>query len=216
MFRAAPLLLGAVLLAGCQTAGRPSPERPGTALDLRNPDPAKWAGRSLPHLHASVWSCRPLACADGAVVVIQTTRAPTRDPDPRALQKLAKILPAQTQAHNAVLEIASDGNESIQTLSSRVTKLKGYPAILTETKRLGRGKPTYTITGHIFVGMIHAKLISQSVEHADAKRHFDDFLAVMAVEDYAPGAAQAASAMDGGSSGPPAPQASASAPGARG
>ena len=191
---AAVLATTLLLVAGCQTARGPGASANGTAIKIANADPTKWEGRRVPSMNATVWTCRPLACADRAVVAVQTARSPTRNPDPKALEKLAKMLPAQTKAQNVVLEIASDGNESIETLSSKVTRLRDYPAILTESKRSGRGKPTYTVTGHIFAGLVHIKLMSQSVDRVAAKRHFEDFVDVINIDDHPPAESAAAAA----------------------
>jgi hypothetical protein len=118
-------LVGALMLGGCQTTGGVSPlggaytmnaheggrcSPIGTQVSARSPDPTKWQSRRVGGI--MLWGCRPLACADARTGVgVQMTRAPTRNPDPEALRKLAKILPAQTDAQNAVLEIASDGQE---------------------------------------------------------------------------------------------------------
>lgn len=180
-------LAGSLALAGCQTTALPpSADNPGTSVRITNADPTKWDGRRISAARASIFACRPLACADRALVLVQTLRAPTRDPDPKALEKAAKMLPAQTRAQNAILEVASDGNESVEALSSKVTKLKGFPAVLAESKRHGRGKPIYTTTGHVFAGYTHVKIVSESIDREQAKRHFEDFLAAIAIEDFAP------------------------------
>jgi hypothetical protein len=195
-------LVGALLLGGCQTAGRVSPmggaytmsahegdrfSPVGTRVSARSPDPTKWQSRRIGAV--MVWNCRPLACADtNTGVAVAMTRAPTRNPDPEALRKLAKILPAQTNAQNAVLEIASDGQEKVESLASHVTKLRGYPAITTETRRSGRGKPTYIANAHLFVGLAHVRIASISLDRAVSKRHLEDFVAALHIDDRPPGA----------------------------
>jgi hypothetical protein len=49
---------------------------------------------------------------------------------------------------------------------------------------------------------VHTKLISQSIERADAKRHFDDFIDAIRIEDFAPpeGAPASAEPMAAGAS----------------
>jgi hypothetical protein len=69
-----------------------------------------------------------------------------------------------------------------------VTKLRGYPAITTETKRSGRGKPTYIATAHIFVGLAHVRISSVSLDRAVSKRHLDDFVTALHIDDRPPAA----------------------------
>jgi hypothetical protein len=211
---------GALALGGCQTASTVGPMggaitmnareaslsggQAGTQVSVRSPDPTKWVSRRVGNM--MIWACRPLACADARTGVgVAITRASTRNPDPEALRKLAKILPAQTNAQNAVLEIASDGQEKVESLSSRVTTLRGYPAITTETKRSGRGKPAFDATAYVFVGLAQVRISSVSLDRQVSKRHLDDFVAAMQIDDRPPGAPAEEPAAEASATAAPAP-----------
>lgn len=211
---------GALALGGCQTASvgpmggaitmnaREASLRSdgpaGTQVSVRSPDPTKWVSRRVGTI--MVWSCRPLACADTRTGVgVSITRASTRNPDPEALRKLARILPAQTNAQNAVLEIASDGQEKMESLSSRVTTLRGYPAIVTETKRSGRGKPNFDATAYVFVGLAQVRISSISLDRQVSKRHLDDFVTAMQIDDRPPGVPAEEPAAEASATAAPAP-----------
>lgn len=100
---------------------------------------------------------------------------------------MAKFLPAQARAQDIMMEAASDGEDRITPLSTRVTEVRGYPAIVSESKRTTKGKVGYTYRGQVFIGVLIAHVISVSPDRADSKRHFDGFVAAMDIVDVAPG-----------------------------
>jgi hypothetical protein len=70
---------------------------------------------------------------------------PDAAPDRKALEKAAKLLAVQTRAQDMMAEAASEGDERITALSSRVTDVRGYPAIIAESKRTSSGKASFVI-----------------------------------------------------------------------
>lgn len=203
------LALGAALSACGKTgeqlasANMPTPDKPGTNVKFQNPNPNKWVvtqnRQTAPGLWATVYACKPLACAGAAGVGIQGTPSPTRTPDRTALEKSAKLLPTQAKADDLMAEAASGGDERVSFITSGVTEVRGYPAILAETKRTTRGKARYLLQGNLFVGSLLMKVWSVSTTREEAKRNFDEFIAVMEVVDIeAP-----LPAANGGASAPP-------------
>jgi hypothetical protein len=203
------LLRGSILglglsLAACQTTGAPPstaalPSGPpasattvtggppiveSTNIVLKSPDPTRWTGRRVPG--GQVWICRPLACADRALIEARMTRSPTRDPDDEALRKLAKLAPTQVRARNLMIEAASDGARRVDVLSSGVTRLGGYKAVVLETRATGGGKPIYSISANLFVGTVLVKFVSSSPDRALARAVLDRFVAAMEVDDRPP------------------------------
>jgi hypothetical protein len=189
-------------LAGCTSAGQlamgdPTPEKPGTRVTIRNPNNQKWmaaqqAGQPKP-TNGSLWVCRPLACASGqAMVATQLSTSPTRHPDRKALEKAANLLAVQTRSQDMMMEAASEGDDRIAPLSSKVTDVRGYPAIIAESKRTSRGKVSFIMRGELFVGMARVRLVAASSDRADAKRYFDEFVAAMEIVDVEPGQPAAA------------------------
>ncbi|MGA7490650.1 MAG: hypothetical protein WBW74_27325 [Xanthobacteraceae bacterium] len=168
----------------------PTPDRPGTKITVRNPNTAKWMAIQMPGRSKGtpMWVCRPLACASGrAAVAAESSPSPTRSPDRKALEKAASLLAVQTRAQDMMMDAASDGDERIAPLSSRVTDIRGYPAIVAESKRTNRGKASFVMRGELFVGLIKVRLVSSSADRAEARRNFDEFVAAMEIIDVAPG-----------------------------
>jgi hypothetical protein len=193
-----------------EAAAPPSLEHPGTRITPRNPDPNKWvlapqgpnanqqaaqavaanaqtaqSGGANPQNNARViwWVCRPMACADRAFVGIQMQQSPTRHPDRKALEKSAKVLSTQIKAQDMVAEAASEGDQRFTPLSTRVTELRGYPAIMAEVKQTSRGKANYRVRGDIFIGNALVKILAQSGDLKEARRYFDSFLTAIEILD---------------------------------
>jgi hypothetical protein len=188
-------------------------DRPGTRLTIRNPDPARWMPTNRQtnqqtRTQTTIWMCRPLACAgNNAAVAIQTSPSPTRSPNRAALERVAKLIPAQAKAQDVMMEAASDGDERLTALSSKVTQVRDYPAILTELKRTSRGKVRYVYRGDLFVGLFVVRIVSASTAREEAQQNFSSFVAAFEVLDQPPPAPgePAAVALD---SQPPPPAAS--------
>jgi hypothetical protein len=203
------LILASILLVGCNTAGQTgglgaalaAPSQDRTSVRIQNPNPSKWTAVRLtnqPRTNNELgWLCKPLACAGKAYVVAQLAQSPTRHPDRKALEKAAKLLATQTKAQDMMMEAVSEGDERVTPVSSRVTEIRGYPAILAESKRTSNGKQSYVLRGHLFVGQALVRLVSASTDREEAKRHFDSFVTAMEITDVTPSApppAQAPSA----------------------
>ncbi len=199
------VVLGAVL-SGCGaggsrlTAASLSPERPGTSVKVTNPNPSKWvgsarrvAGQPRP---ISVFTCKPLACAGAAAVAVQFGSSPTRHPDKAALEKAARLLTTQAKAEDLMADAASEGDERVAPLSSTVTQVRGYPAIVAETKRTSHGRPRFIYRGDLFIGQALVKIMSASTTRAEAKRNFDEFTGIMEIVDFEPPAPGAPPASD--------------------
>lgn len=173
----------------------PSPDRPGTQIRVKNPNPAKWEvyrqtaqpGQARQQGAPIAFVCKPLACSGRAVLVAQSTPSPTREPDRAALEKAAKLLPTQTRAQDLMMEAVSEGDERIASLGSKVTEIRGYPAIMAETKRTTRGEVSYAVRGDLFIGFALVKVMSVSTDRAEAKRNFDAFVEALDIIDFAPG-----------------------------
>jgi hypothetical protein len=185
-------------------------DRPGTRLTIRNPDPAKWqaANRQSNQQNravTTVWLCRPLACAGpNALVAIQTSPSPTRSPNRTALERVAKLIPAQAKAQDLVMDAASDGDERLTPLSSKITQVRDYPAILTEMKRTSRGKVNFIYRGDLFIGLFVVRIVAASSDRKEAQQNFTSFVSAFDVLDQPPPAPgePAAVALDA----PPPPQ----------
>ncbi len=188
------IFVASVALAACAgTLGNltPGPGVPGTRVTIKNPNPEKWAfTQPAAQVKASgvqAWACKPLACsAERSAVVSAFGKSPTRNPHKEALARAAKLLAVQTKAQDMVMEAASEGDERITPLTSGVTEVRGYPAIMAEAKKTTRGKTDYIYRTDIFVGLTMVRLISVSSVRAEAKRHCSEFAEAMEILDVPP------------------------------
>jgi hypothetical protein len=176
--------------ASAQTGGDEAskPIKPGgVRITTKAPEPDKWDGQRSANGMVRVFKCKPLACPDAATVTITFLKSPTRHPDPQALEKFAKVeLPKSMRALDAAREILSDGAEKIETVSSKTATLKGYPAVVSETK-FSKGKTaTYLDSAIVFAGPVMIRVFSTSQNRDWAKKTLDQFVEVMNIEEGPP------------------------------
>jgi hypothetical protein len=174
---------------------QPDPDRPiapgGVRITLHNPDAGKWnvapaQPTTVPGINRT-FNCKPLACADSARVTITTSRSPTRNPDPQALEKLAKVdLPKAVRAQNAAQDVLSDGANKIETLTSKTTRMKNYPAVVNETKFSAGKRTIFTDTAMVFAGPTMLKIISLSPNREVAQKSLDEFVASVDIKEGPP------------------------------
>ena len=188
----AAALLASALLAGCASSGGSAPPPAvgaagGTRTVVQAPDKEKWLARRV-GARTLIFTCKPLACAEASVVVAATAPSPTvRSPDPQALERLAKVgLPSLIEAQNVSLSANSDGYQKIEKLSSRVTAVRGFPAIVVDTRESGTGRPVFKVRFVVFAGaaLIDVQSISRSRDLA--RRNGEDFINGFVIEDTAP------------------------------
>ncbi len=176
-------------LAQTATEDASKPLKPGgVRVTTRAPDIDKWDGRKSANGLQRVFKCKPLACADAEIVTIVFSKSPTRHPDPEALEKLAKTdLPKSIHAADAAREVLADGDAKLETLISKTATLKGYPAVVNET-RLTQGKVTiYLNTAIIFAGPLMIRMQSTSKNRDLAQKSLKQFVEVMQIEEGPPG-----------------------------
>jgi len=180
--------LNAADRAAAQTDDKTAPAKPGTfQLRAKAPEADKWNAQRDPKNPRTVYDCKPLACADKIRVTISAGRSPTRNPDPQALEKLAKVdLPKAARATNASREIMSDGAEKVETLLSETTKFHGYPAVINETRYSRPNATVYKGTAIIFAGPAMVRVEAVSPDQALMKKSLDDFIRVMEFDQNAP------------------------------
>ena len=181
------------------TAG-PVPLKPGAVrITTKAPDPDRWDGQKNAAGTLRVFKCKPLACSDAETITITFAKSPTRHPDPQALDKLAKVdLPKSIRAADAAREVMSDGDAKVDTLTSKTTTLKTYPAVVNESRFTQGKKAVYFNTALIFAGPVMIRLQSISQNRDLAQKTLDEFVDVMKIEEgppLAPGAAEPANPM---------------------
>ena len=90
------------------------------------------------------------------------------------------------RALDAAREILTDGAEKIETMSSKTATLKGYPAVVSETK-FSKGKTaTYLDSAIVFAGPVMIRVFSTSQNRDWAKKTLDQFVEVMNIEEGPP------------------------------
>ena len=118
-----------------------------------------------------IFKCKPLACPDAADRVVHFSKSPTRHPDPKALEKFAKVdLPKSIRAAAAAREVLSDGTEKIETLVSKTATLKSYPSVVNESKIVARQAKSYVQTAIIFAGPVMIRVQSSSPDQELAQK----------------------------------------------
>jgi hypothetical protein len=193
VFRLAAIAAATIWLAGCVTAAV-GPERPGTRVRYKSPDPQKWIGNQVFGDRRAIFRCRPLACPELSVVSVRTAASPTRSPDPQALQKFAQESAAQEVA-KAEEASAEGGNRvrDVKVLSTRVASVKNFPTVHWEYQGLSTdNKTVFMVRKMVFAGNSVIDVISSSLGLEVARRNSNDFVAVLEIEDFAPPAVAAA------------------------
>src|SRR4051812_32212577 len=95
-----------------------------TRVTVKNPDPAKWAGRNnFFSKSTGEFTCRPLACPAPAKVTASLATSPTRSPDPQALAKLAAKIPESVAQANANNASSMTPGRKVERVSSGTTTL---------------------------------------------------------------------------------------------
>jgi hypothetical protein len=156
-----------------------------TRVTIKNPDPAKWAGRSnFFSKSTGVYTCRPLACPDAAQVTASISNSPTRSPDPQTLAKLAARVPESAARANADIASSTMPGRKVEMMSSGVATLRGYPAIVQEQRMVGGEKgPIYLAKASIFAKSALVNIVSVSSSSELARRYRELFIKAMEVED---------------------------------
>jgi len=187
IFRWTVVAVVALTLTACVTAAV-GPEHPGTRVTLKSPNPEKWTGTQLFGERRSIFRCKPLACPENSIVSIRTAASPTRSPDPAALQKFA-----QTDAERQMAQAEQASTEAVgrlrdlTLLSSRVQRMKDFPAIHWEYRAIGANDQTiYIVRDLVFAGNTLIDVVSTSLGVEVARRNSSDFVASLQIEDFAP------------------------------
>jgi hypothetical protein len=159
-----------------------SPKPGGISITTRAPEPDKWDGQRSANGAQRVFRCKPLACPEPQSVSFQFSKSPTRHPDPKALEKFAKVdLPKSIRAMAAAREVMTDGAENIETLKSETATLKGYPAVVNESKFSRSQNANFVETTIIFAGPVMIRVQSVSPNQELAQKALNEFIEVMTI-----------------------------------
>ena len=191
--RVAAIAAAAGLLGAC-AAAVVGPERPGTRVTYKSPDPQKWIGTRAAGERRSIFRCRPLACPENSIVTVRTAASPTRSPDPIALQKYAQEDAQRQMAQTEEASTEAVGRlRDLTLLSTKVVKMKDFPTVHWEYRAIGAGDKTiYIVRDMVFAGNTMIDMISTSLGIEVARRNGSDFAGVLDIEDFAPPAPGAA------------------------
>jgi hypothetical protein len=176
------------------------PIRPGSVrITTRPPDQDRWDSQKSANGAQRIFKCKPLACPDAETLTISFAKSPTRHPDPQALDKLAKVdLPKSIRAADAAREVLSDGDAKVDTLTSKTTTMKAYPAVVNESRFSQAKTAVYVNTALIFAGPVMIRMQSMSRNRDLAQKTLNEFVEVMKIEEgppLAPGAQEPANPM---------------------
>jgi len=175
-----PFLAPGVVAAQSRKAIGPVPPG-GVRITTRAPEAGKWEARSGKN-GARVFVCKALACPDREIVTITMSKTLARHPDPKALEKYAtEDMPKQQRAAAAAAKVLSDDKVTLETISSKTAKLKGYPAVVNESKIVSAKTTTYLHTAIIFSGPVMVRLVSRSVNRDLARKSLYEFVDALAI-----------------------------------
>lgn len=183
---------GQQIAPGISLATRNQPIAPGTTrVSIDNPNAEKWTAvvrQGAPD--GSVrngYTCKVLACPEPASVVVTTRRSPTANPDPKAIEKLAReSIPKLVQAENLQLQVRTDNKGRVESLSSAVTRVDGYQAIFSESKLTIGDRARFIAVMMVFAGRVIINIRAEAADRAVAKTAADDFSRAFKVEDGPP------------------------------
>lgn len=162
------------------------PKKPTTGdiqITTRAPDTDKWAGRTDTTTGNRIFVCKPLACPDDARVSIVNRRSPTRDPDPKALEKYAKTdFPKSLQTGTSGVD--NLGNpRNFETLLAETRTIKGFPGVANETKVTTGDKITYLSVAIIFAGPVMIQVNAVSPDRELSQKTLAQFVELMEIRD---------------------------------
>jgi hypothetical protein len=181
---AAALLAIMSLPVAAQDANRgaPPPLKPGgTRLTTKLADPSLWIVKR--EGRKALYVCKPLACPDKLRVSLEVQPSPTRNPNPQALEKFAKVeYPKRLAAANAANSVLHDRTDKLETLLAEVATLLNSPAVRNDTKLTQASGDTYLSTAIIFAGPLMITLIASSPDRALAGKTLLQFVDGMKIE----------------------------------
>jgi hypothetical protein len=167
---------------------KPEPIKPGAVrVTTRAPELDKWDQVIVNNGAQRIYKCKALACPDPQTVSFTFSKTLARNPDPKALEKFAKIdLPKTLKAATAAAEVMTEKATQIETLVAKTDMLKGYSAAINESK-VTRGKTiSFLNTTIIFAGPVMIRVQSTSVNRALAKKSLSQFIEAMQITEGPP------------------------------
>jgi hypothetical protein len=187
MKRFAVVLLGVLMLAGCQTTGG---DRKITQEELDGPVPPgvtrtkfslnrdRWVRRAnstVPNI--VVFDCRPLACEKPTVIIYANSPSSTRKPDIVALNEWAKLMQEKRKALG------------FEKMSYRLSSVHGYPATFfesTTSQAASDGKKTVSVDVNIFAENIYIVIRVLSTDRGVSKKYLDEAIKSLSIKDGGP------------------------------
>ena len=164
-------------------------------ITSRPPDPEKWVSKTDPKTGTRVFICKPLACPDAASVKLVNKRSPTRNPDPKALERFAKVdFPKSLQSNNASVDGLGQENgnrRSVETLAAATATLKGYPGVSNESKITAGDKVVYLNVAIIFAGPAMIEMSALSPDREFSQKILAQFVDLLIIKDAPPSAVPA-------------------------
>lgn len=159
-------------------------------ITSRAPDPEKWLSKTDPKTGTREFVCKPLACPDAARVKLVNRRSPTRNPDPKALEKFAKVdFPKSLQSTSApVDDLGNSNGRRVETLAAATATLKGYPGVSNESKITTGDKVVYLNVAIIFAGPAMIQMSALSPDREFSQKILAQFVDLLVIKDAPPSA----------------------------
>jgi hypothetical protein len=178
---------GLPAMAQTPAAAELAPIKPGgVRVTTRVPEPGNWVSQTTKD-GKSLLTCRPLACAAASSVVVSTMPTPARKPDPQALEKFAKIqVPKFLQATDAAQSAFSGVESKLEVLGSKVATNKGYPSVVSESRKTQGTTVVFISSAMIFAGPAMITVASVSPDRAVAQKSLNLVLGAMSIQEGPP------------------------------
>lgn len=159
----------------------------GVRVFTRSPELGKWDVQTLNNGAKRVFRCKPLGCPSPQTIIFTFTKSPTRKPDPTALEKYAKVdFPKSLRAFLAAQEVMTEKNFRIETLTAKTATVKGYPAVINQSRLTGGKVTSYVDTTILFAGPLMIRIESSSFNRDLAQKSLQEFIEVMTITEGPP------------------------------
>ncbi|MCX7323115.1 MAG: hypothetical protein NTZ14_01475 [Hyphomicrobiales bacterium] len=127
-----------------------------------------------------------MACATASVVMVQSSHAPTRNPDPTALRQAARLIPSQVQAANIMMTAAIEGGRKVQSLSSTATTIRSYQSIVSGSHiDIAGNPPTFQTRADVYMGLAFVQFTLSARDQTLVKRNMLAFIDSIEIADLA-------------------------------
>ena len=161
----------------------PGVTEPGTRINIGPPNTYDWDSVRT-DTRAWRFTCRPFKCAEQSAVYVTAETNFSGRPDKSYLEKyLKEKIPKDIRDQNSRSLIESNGQVGYALLSSRISQIKGFPAIVVEARKSSGGSSDSIIRSYIFATYAVIRVDSISLQATVARLYSDAVLSGLEIMD---------------------------------